>query len=115
MWARMPDDPQIPTTTNGAEAFHRHFKNCFKTPHPNIYSLSKELLGLQEETYVKLRSGNRENSNRLETVERKKRIAVPEFINENLAVSFKVVLERILNFDKIDLRKSIHKSKLTKV
>ena len=56
MWARMPDDPQIPTTTNGAEAFHRHFKNCFKTPHPNIYSLSKELLGLQEETYVKLRS-----------------------------------------------------------
>ena len=39
----------------------------------------------------------------------------PEFINENLAVSFQVVLERILNFDKIDPRDSIHKSNLTKV
>ena len=30
--------------------------------------------------------------------------------NENFAVSFQVVLERILNFDKIDPRESIHKS-----
>ena len=30
---------------------------------------------MQEETHGKLRSGNRENSNRLETVERNKRIA----------------------------------------
>ena len=75
MWARMPDDTQIPTTTNGAENFHCHFKKCFKTPHPNIYSLAKELLGLQEETYVKLCSGNRKNTHRSATVQRRRKIA----------------------------------------
>ena len=39
---------------------------------------------------------------------------VPAFTIKNLAVSFKVVLKRRLNFDKIDPRESIYKSKLTK-
>ena len=73
-WARMPDDTQIPTTTNGAEAFHRHFKKCFQSAHPNIYALAKELLRLQEETYVKLCSGNREKLSRSTTLQRCKLI-----------------------------------------
>ena len=28
VWVRMPDEPQIPTTTSGAEADHKHFKKC---------------------------------------------------------------------------------------
>ena len=74
MWARMPDDNQIPTTTNGAEAFHRHFKNCFQTAHPNIFALATELLALQEETYVKLYSQNRQRSQRSGTVQRRETI-----------------------------------------
>ena len=73
-WARMPDDTQIPTTTNGAEAFHRHFKKCFQSAHPNIYALAKELLGLQEETYVKLCSRNRPKLSRSTTLQRRKLI-----------------------------------------
>ena len=74
MWARMPDDPQIPTTTNGAEAFHKHFKKCFQSPHPNIYVLASKLLGLQEETYVKLQCQNRQRNQRAATVQRRERI-----------------------------------------
>ena len=58
MWARFPVDMAYPMTTNGAEAFHRHFKDCFKFAHPNIFAFTRELLSLQEETYVKLHSGN---------------------------------------------------------
>ena len=56
MWARMPDDPQLPTTTNGAEAFHRNFKRCFQSSNPNIFMFAHELKGLQEDTYIKLQS-----------------------------------------------------------
>ena len=73
-WARMPDDGQMPTTTNGAEAFHRHLKSCFKTAHPNIFVLSTELLALQEETYTKLRSVDCSRSQRSATAKRHEQI-----------------------------------------
>ena len=58
MWARLPVNQVYPTTTNGAESFHRHFKDCFQSAHPNIFAFSNQLLGLQEETYIKLNSCN---------------------------------------------------------
>ena len=64
MWARMPDSDVVPSTTNGAEAFHRHLNNCFKNPHPNIYAFGSELLTLQEDVYVKLRSVHSERNPR---------------------------------------------------
>jgi hypothetical protein len=74
MWARMPDDGQVPTTTNGTEAFHRHLNACFKTAHPNIFCLATELLALQEETCVKLRSNNTERRLRSVQVKRNEEI-----------------------------------------
>ena len=43
-------------TTNGAEIFHRHFKEDFAKAHPNIFSLFNPLLSLQEETYIRLQN-----------------------------------------------------------
>jgi hypothetical protein len=35
LWAGKPGDQ--PRTTNGAEAFHRHYNNQFYSPHPHVY------------------------------------------------------------------------------
>jgi len=40
LWAGKPDD--LPRTTNGAEAFHRHFNNQFYNPHPHVYQVITE-------------------------------------------------------------------------
>jgi hypothetical protein len=34
LWAGKPGDQ--PKTTNGAEAFHRHYNNQFYSPHPHV-------------------------------------------------------------------------------
>lgn len=53
-WARKPDDQS--RTTNGAEAFHRHFNNQFYSPHPRVYQVINVILNFQSETELKLNS-----------------------------------------------------------
>jgi hypothetical protein len=54
MWAGKLDD--LPRTTNGAEAFHRHFNNQFYNPHPHGYQVIDVILNIQSETELKLNS-----------------------------------------------------------
>lgn len=54
LWAGKPDD--LPRTTNGAEAFHRHFNNQFYNPHPHVYQVIDVILNIQSETDLKLNS-----------------------------------------------------------
>ena len=58
LWAWEPDadEDDVPRTTNAAEAFHKHMKDLFNSPRPNLYLFAFKLLQLQEETYVNLQS-----------------------------------------------------------
>ena len=53
LWAWEPDadEDDVPRTTNVAEAFHKHMKDLFNSPRPNLYLFAFKLLQLQEETY----------------------------------------------------------------
>jgi hypothetical protein len=65
LWTH-PPTLRDPATTNGAEAFHRHFKQHFTTPHPNVHILSHILTEHQAETYIKMQT----------TIPRRKRLKV---------------------------------------
>jgi hypothetical protein len=43
-------------TTNSCESFHSKLNGFFQSGHPNIFILDDTLLGIQSDTYVKLRS-----------------------------------------------------------
>lgn len=74
LWATGTDSDALPRTTNAAESFHRHLKQSVGHSHPNIFLLSRVLLNLQEENYIKLQSINtqrrvpREQSDKLDFI-----------------------------------------------
>ena len=57
LWCENPSSH--PRTTNGAESFHRHFKDLFYSPKPCIHLVLENLRLLQTETYLKINSISR--------------------------------------------------------
>lgn len=43
-------------TTNACESFHQKFNSSFYSSHPNIFLFVNELINVQVETYIKIRS-----------------------------------------------------------
>lgn len=59
-------------TTNGAEAFHRHFNQQFYSPHPHIHQVIIDvILKIQTESDLKITSINKNINNyrRMESIE----------------------------------------------
>ena len=56
LWAEIPSDHR--RTTNGPEAFHRHFNGQFYVSHPAIFVFVDVLLGIQATTYIQIRNIN---------------------------------------------------------
>jgi hypothetical protein len=54
LWVGYPKDK--PRTTNGVEAFHKHFNQQFYTPHPHIHQVISVILKIQSETELKITS-----------------------------------------------------------
>jgi hypothetical protein len=50
------NDHVQPRTTNGAEAFHRHYNNQLYSPHPYVYQVIDVIKNIQSETELKLNS-----------------------------------------------------------
>jgi hypothetical protein len=69
LWAGHPKDE--PRTTNGVEAFHRHFNQQFYTPYPHIHQVISVILKIQSETELKITSINKNINNyrRKESIE----------------------------------------------
>jgi len=69
LWAGDPKDE--PRTTNGAEAFHRHFNQQFYSPHPHIHQVIDVILKIQTESDLKITSINKNINNyrRKESIE----------------------------------------------
>ncbi len=55
LWTHSPC-VRDPATTNEAEAFHRHCKQQFTSPHPNIHLLSHILREQQTDAYIKMQT-----------------------------------------------------------
>lgn len=59
----LPEAPSFsPRTTNGAESFHRHLKDDFNAPKPNIHLAIETLRKVQSTTYLKLNNPGRKRS-----------------------------------------------------
>jgi hypothetical protein len=69
LWAGNPKDEH--QTTNGAEAFDRHFNEQFYTPHPHIHKVIDVILNIQVETAFKISliTNNINNYRRKESTE----------------------------------------------
>ena len=57
IWASKPSD--VPKTTNGCEAFHKHFNAQFYHIKPTIFTFIDILKGIQCETYLKIASSEK--------------------------------------------------------
>ena len=77
LWAEPPLEA-VPRTTNGAEAFHSHFRNLFTHPHPGIFVFFDAITKIQSETYIKLRSIDTPKARRVEDV-RKDHFAMQQY------------------------------------
>jgi len=69
LWAGHPKDE--PRTTNGAEAFHKHFNQQFYSPHQHIQQVIDVILKRQTESDLKITSINKNINNygRKESIE----------------------------------------------
>lgn len=53
-------------TTNSCESYHSRLNRRFYSPHPNIFNFIDELLEVQSETQIKLRSTNQKKKSTLD-------------------------------------------------
>jgi len=66
LWADKPSEEA--GTTNGLESFHMHYNSQFYTSHPSTFQVINILLGIQTETYLKIKSIKRNEKNKLRKV-----------------------------------------------
>lgn len=75
----------INRTTNSCESFHSKLNGMFCSKHPNIFTFINVLLGVQNETYIKIRSTGTKTSKTIQDKEKFLRERMIEYKNNSIS------------------------------
>ena len=72
LWAAAPDGIESPRTTNGVEAHNKHYNSQFYSSHPSCHVVIDNLIDIQAEVYVKIKTQTQKKATSSSKISEKK-------------------------------------------